>query len=150
MITNLSSVRAKHRAFLMANRHMIDRILADRGEEVHAHVREHATFRHRTGAALAGTSTRLMRTRSGTVLRITNTAKHGKFLEFGTKPHTIRARRAKALSFFWLRVSKAMMVRAVNHPGTRPYWFLRNAADHAAAQINPHLVAEMSALARKF
>lgn len=53
------------------------------------------------------------------------------FVEFGTKPHRIKARRGKAL---------AIGVSAVNHPGARPKPFLRPALD-AKAQASVEAVA---------
>jgi len=38
----------------------------------------------------------------------------------GTKPHVIRAKRAKYLRFYWPKVGKVVYFTAVNHPGYRP------------------------------
>jgi len=38
-------------------------------------------------------------------------------LEFGARPHTIKPKKAKALSFFWPRVGKNVFFRRVRHPG---------------------------------
>lgn len=57
-----------------------------------------------------------------------------RFLEFGTKPHLIRARRSRML-----RLRNGRLVRQVRHPGSRPYPFLQPAfdasKDKAAAAI---------------
>lgn len=147
---DLDRVHVAHRRFAQRNRQVIDQVLADRIPEAQAHVREHAPFKHRSGAAWRGVRGRLVRTRGGTVLRLSNEARHAKYLEFGTRAHRIVARRKKALSFFWLRVSKAMVLKAVNHPGTRPYFFMRAAAVHAHAQINPALRAALGRVASSF
>jgi len=48
-----------------------------------------------------------------------------RFLEYGTRPHIIRARRAQALRFV---VSGVVLFRKwVRHPGTRPTHFLTEA-----------------------
>ena len=49
----------------------------------------------------------------------------GVFVEFGTPPHTIRAKDAKALH--WKSGGKDIFAKVVNHPGTRPNPFIRNA-----------------------
>lgn len=45
----------------------------------------------------------------------------------GTQPHTIRASRAPMLVFYWPKAGRVMVVRQVQHPGTRPNRFLTNA-----------------------
>ena len=37
----------------------------------------------------------------------------------GTRPHVIRARRKKVLSFYWPKAGQQMFLPRVNHPGTR-------------------------------
>lgn len=47
-----------------------------------------------------------------------------RYVEFGTRPHVIRPRRARALRFFWPRVGRVVFFAKVNHPGNRPKpWF---------------------------
>lgn len=50
---------------------------------------------------------------------------YAEYVEFGTAPHEIRARKAKAL--FWEGADHP--VKSVNHPGTQPRPFMRPAAD---------------------
>lgn len=47
-------------------------------------------------------------------------------MEFGSRPHIIRARRARFLRFFWRGAIRYR--KQVRHPGTRPYPFMRIAA----------------------
>lgn len=54
------------------------------------------------------------------MLRWFPTASYAPYVEFGTKPHTILPRNAKAL--FW--PGAAHPVRKVNHPGTKPNPFM--------------------------
>lgn len=44
------------------------------------------------------------------------------YMEFGTKPHVIVPKNARALRFFL--ENKAIFSKRVNHPGTRPYRML--------------------------
>ena len=46
-------------------------------------------------------------------------------MEFGTRPHVIRARNAKALRFRWH--GRIVYFKQVNHPGTAAKSFLRRA-----------------------
>lgn len=47
-------------------------------------------------------------------------------LETGSKPHTIRPRRTNGYLRFFYK-GRWITVREVRHPGTRPYWVLKNA-----------------------
>jgi hypothetical protein len=51
----------------------------------------------------------------------------------GSRPHKIIARRAPMLSFYWVKVGRHVKFRSVNHPGTKPRPFLRNAAQRVIA-----------------
>lgn len=50
-------------------------------------------------------------------------------IEFGTAPHTIRVREAKAL-----RIGTGWSTREVEHPGARPYPFMRPALDEGTPE----------------
>jgi len=50
-------------------------------------------------------------------------ADYGKYVEFGTPPHIIKAKDAKALKFN--KNGKAIYATKVNHPGTRAQPFIR-------------------------
>ena len=47
-----------------------------------------------------------------------------KWIIGGTKPHIIRAKRAKALHFYWARVGRWVSFKRVRHPGTKPNDFI--------------------------
>jgi hypothetical protein len=49
----------------------------------------------------------------------------GKWIVKGTPPHRIVGR--PYLAFFWERIGKNVVVRSVNHPGTKPNPFIREA-----------------------
>lgn len=63
---------------------------------------------------------RSVRARRNTVMMGT---RHWRFIEFGTRRHTIRARRKKVLAS-----ATKIFGPSVNHPGNRPYAHLRRAA----------------------
>lgn len=63
---------------------------------------------------------------SGDVIgyRAEATTPQATFREEGTRPHTIRARNAPVLRFFWPKVGRVVFFKQVNHPGNRPMpWF---------------------------
>lgn len=49
---------------------------------------------------------------------------YASFVRDGTRPHVIRPRRGRVLSFYWPKAGKQMFLARVNHPGTRsnPWW----------------------------
>lgn len=62
---------------------------------------------------------------------VTAHARYAAAVHEGTRPHVIRARTAKALSFIWH--GERVFFHSVNHPGTRPRPFLRNAGARVVA-----------------
>lgn len=61
-----------------------------------------------------------------------------RFLEFGTKPHVIRARRGG-----YLRLRSGRLVKSVNHPGARPQPFLQPAFDASKDQATAAISAKI-------
>jgi hypothetical protein len=104
------------------------------GEEAQRYVASSAVpFTHRSGAIAKGTRYRIVRTSNGAVLKIRNTAPHAGYVERGTKPHRIVARRAKALRF--VAGGRVVFARSVWHPGTKATWFLRTATERAGVRF---------------
>jgi hypothetical protein len=62
---------------------------------------------------------------------VTAHARYAAAVHEGSRPHVIRARPGKALSFMWH--GERVFFRKVNHPGTRARPFLRNAAARVVA-----------------
>lgn len=54
--------------------------------------------------------------------RLTNL---GEMLEYGTRPHLIKAMPGGLLAFFWPAVGRMVFARSVEHPGTKPYAMMR-------------------------
>jgi len=55
------------------------------------------------------------------------------FVMYGTRPHVIRARRAKALHF--RMGGREVFCKSVNHPGTRPNRFMERALNRFAREF---------------
>lgn len=52
---------------------------------------------------------------------------HAAFVHEGTRPHEINAKNVPEMIFFWHRVGSTVHRKKVNHPGTKPVPFLRDA-----------------------
>lgn len=83
----------------------------------------------RTGRMRRETSTSPPRWVGPTTVRVTttSTAPYARFVDEGTKPHTIRARRAKALRF--RAGGRTVFRRSVRHPGYRGSRWWTNSLD---------------------
>lgn len=63
-------------------------------------------------------------------------AKHGRYVREGTKPHIIRPRVAGGvLVFYWAKVGATVFFAKVNHPGTKPNKYHRRAWKTAKPKI---------------
>jgi hypothetical protein len=67
------------------------------------------------------------RGRSGPEATVSSNTDHAVFLHEGTKPHTIKARRAPKMVFFWRKVGRVVRKEEVFHPGTPANPFLLRA-----------------------
>lgn len=76
-----------------------------------------------TGRLRSSITHDLRRDSIGLVARVGTNVSYGAYVELGTTPHRIVARNRRAL--FWRGARHP--VRAVNHPGTRPFPYLRPA-----------------------
>ncbi len=61
--------------------------------------------------------------------RIRNATHYASYIEEGTKPHVIQARKAPLLRFYWTRHGFWFAGKKVNHPGTKPRPFFRHAGE---------------------
>lgn len=62
-------------------------------------------------------------------LSVSANARYARFVEYGTRPHVIRARRSPVLSFFWPKVGRQVFFKQVNHPGSAGRFFLTHAVN---------------------
>lgn len=56
-------------------------------------------------------------------------------LEFGAEPHPIDAVNVENLAFYWERAGVQFYGPHVNHPGNRPYKFMRNGAEQSMTPL---------------
>lgn len=66
------------------------------------------------------------------------TLPYGVFVQYGTRPHVIRAVRATHLAFMG-RNGKMVYAKEVHHPGTRPNPFMTNALADTLDELTSHL-----------
>ena len=84
--------------------------------------------RVQTGRLRASITHRVLSSPAGAFAEVGTNVEYAGFVEFGTSPHTITARTRQAL--YWKGAEHP--VYRVNHPGNRPYPFLRPALLAAA------------------
>lgn len=154
VLLNIGNLRQHHDRFLQQHADMVSAVLHDAGVVALAEVAVHPGFKPKTGKLQAAIGTKFVRTRSGKVVRISDDkggtgVRYARAIEQGAKPHKIVARNGKSLRF----VSKSgalVFRRFVNHPGNKPYWFLRNATRVAGASAERQLAIGMRRLGQQF
>ena len=154
MWLNIGNLRAEHDKFLRAHSDMVAGVLHDAGVVALAEVETHPGFKPRTGNLQKSIGTRLVRTRRGKVLRVSDDKAgtgvgYARPIEEGSRPHRIVVKNGKLLRFVG-RGGGLVFRRSVMHPGTKPYWFLRNATRVAGASAERMMLAGMYRVARSF
>lgn len=95
---------------------------------------KHPMDAKRTGNYARRFGVRVERTGGGFEFHVYNNAKYAAVLELGSRPHEIRARRAKYLRFRG-RDGRWRNVKIVRHPGQeRGYFILRRATEKAVRE----------------
>lgn len=146
---NIGAVRRKHARFVNSHKLMVDKALEGAGRAAETHVKTQAKFKRRSVDSLKdATRHRVIPLSSGRKLRVFTTKKHARYLEFGTKPHPIVARRRKALRF--TVGGNLVFRRRVMHPGTSATRFLHNATKHAHFVAGLRLRVGMISVAKRF
>lgn len=148
---NLGAVHRAHARFLGQQQVAVLRAADAAGKFAENHVAAHSRFQRRSpvGQSLKdATEHKFIRTGSGVRVRIFSTKKTAPILEYGSRPHVIRARRARALRF--VVGGKTVFARKVNHPGTPAFRFLYHATNAGFRILGQQLERDLGALARRF
>lgn len=113
------------------------------------HVAKHPEFQPQTGNLQRKTKARVARTRSGHVLKLSNSAKYASAIEHGARPHDIVARKGAALKF---RGTGGAWVfrRRVRHPGNKAYRFLYRATNATYRVTGRNLSQRLRSIASRF
>lgn len=147
MSINIGKLREGHDRFLAAHESMVAGAMYDASVGVLAEVALHPQFKPRTGALQKATQTRIVRTRSGRIVRVTNAKTYARSIEEGARPHTITAKNSKTLRFV-SRNGGVVYRRTVHHPGNRAFWFLRKATDVGSERLGRLLTNGMQRISR--
>lgn len=122
------------------------------GEQIRQHVAQRSTFKRRSADSLKdNTKAAVIRSAGGRIikLRASWSKKHASFIEYGTRAHIIRPRRAKALRFR-AKGGGVVFARRVQHPGTRPYKFGWKAMTAGYRVLGDKLLGAMARVSRRF
>ncbi|MCZ2439653.1 MAG: hypothetical protein LC119_05695 [Burkholderiales bacterium] len=148
MTFEIGPIVVGHNRFLTGVGRILTRELDAAGRFALTHVHAYADFKHRTGATSRATKYRVVGMATKRTVRLSNARRVATFLEYGTKPHIIRARRKQFLRFT-VR-GRVVFARRVRHPGTKPYRFLYNATDAAGRVLIANLRSDLATHARRF
>lgn len=143
------ALKAHHETCFEKHTAMVSHVLGEAADIVNANVYLHPGFKPITHQTQDATKTKVVRARNGRVLRVTNAGKRARWLEEGTQPHWIFPHKKKVLRFRG-RGGNWVSTKVVKHPGTKPYWFLRNATQRAGDRVPVLLEIGMSGISRSF
>lgn len=87
-------------------------------------------LKRRTGASFTGETLREVRAEA--VIDVT----YAEYVTMGTRPHVIRPRTKKALSFYWPKAGGAVVLASVNHPGTKANEFFERIVNRWGVYLN--------------
>ena len=122
--------------------------MMDGGRKALATVDSKPIFTPRTGALQDATTTRVVKTSKGRILRIRNPKKYAASIDKGSKGHVIAQRRKPFLVFRYR--GQWMRKKWIWHPGTRAYRFLENAQKQAGNRYERAMRMRMSRIASRF
>jgi len=145
---DLAQIRQVHQTFASQHALMVQEQLEFTGQYAVDQVVQRPRFKPHTGKLGRSTEYRVLRASNGKIVRIRNTAKYARFVDEGTKPHVIRARRRKALRFQYQ--GRIFYRRSVNHPGGRATQFLLRATGAAFVDLERRLESSMTRVAKRF
>lgn len=144
---SLVSMKRAHEFILAETSRAAREALAFGGKHAVAHVWSYPGFRPNTGKLQGATRAKVIRTRGGSLLRLTNSAKYATPIDTGARPHVIKGKNGGFLHFKtktgWVRT------RSVNHPGNRPYKFMYRAHHSAGRVIERNLTQKLSRIASR-
>lgn len=159
-VVDISKIKSAHKRFLVAHDHALDYALSASNIEnqVKQHVGNGILLAKRSGNLVNSTKAQFIRTSSGAIVRVTNTAKYAQAQETGSGlfgpshskyPITPRGS-GYPLRFYWARKRMNVAFWKVMHPGVRPKHFLQVATNIVFDTRIALLRASMRSAARHF
>jgi hypothetical protein len=103
------------------------------GGAVAAQAISEPNFRNRTGRLLSSIKAQSAKPdgRDRYIAEVRASTPYAAHVEYGTRAHVIRARRARNLRFFWERSNTWFIGKKVNHPGSQGRFYMSRGARHA-------------------
>lgn len=142
---NLGKVMSAHAKFKRAHHALVDKEVESAGKFGVEHVHLYPNFIPRTRKLQRDTEHRIIRTKAGALIRLTNKSKYAKFIEFGTRAHG--PKRARFLRFVG-RNGAVVFARRVR--GIKPRKFLYRATNAAGRVFETSMRSGMERIARQF
>ena len=154
---DLNKIKRKHQHFLAEHSRAVNEALAPTALTpwTWRWVSQHGGFTSRSGNLVHKTSVKLVRTRGGVLVKMSNTAKYAAAQDGGSglygpkrRKYLIRAKNAQVLAF---NVGGRLIFRrSVMHPGVKPTRFLYNANDALFRTSKQWLRGAMARAAKRF
>lgn len=146
--SSVAAMKRAHERFLAQSEDAATLALNAGASAAKEQVRLEPQFTPRTGNLQKRTSTKVVRTKGGFLMKLSNDAPYAAAIDNGAKPHTISAKHSPFLVFRignqWIRK------KSVNHPGNRAYRFLSLAHTRAGSITERVLRASLSQIAARF
>ena len=149
-IANIGLVKANHRRFREGLRDAVHQELNSAGIYGLHWVDNHPHFKPQTGALQKATKFKLAMGMRGGKVSWTNALPYANAIDHGARHHTITARVAPFLHFFWVKAGHWVRTKSVNHPGNKPYSFLWDAWQRSSDRFLERMRVRMAALASRF
>jgi hypothetical protein len=159
MLVNLQQVIRGHDTFLAKHHRLVQEAAETAARHAVDHVQRYPEFKPRTGALQRATKAKVVKTRGGKLIRITNNKPYAPTIDGGSKAHIIAPKRVfsggvmvqkRGFLRFRGRDGRWVFARRVRHPGTKPYKFGYRAAHSAHRVLGEHLRRRMTETAKQF
>ena len=152
-ILGLTALSAKHRKFAHDHQLMVSTTTARVARDVaNAAGKPPAGGpKSRTGRLFKGTKWNIKVFPLKVIAKVYNRVPYAFYMEYGTRPHVISARRKRFLAFDWPKMDAyPYFAKSVNLPGTKPYLFLFGEVARGGVELRQRLNRNAKALASKF
>lgn len=148
IVSGLGSIHRAHEHLLARTEEAVRRSEERAGWHALEQIQTNAPFKRRTGNLQDSAGFKLIKV-GGRILRVFDKAKYANAIEYGSRPHIIRAKNKQFLRF---KGSGGQWVfrRLVHHPGNKPYKFLWKATWSAHRVLGEVLEHEMESIAKQF
>lgn len=141
---NLGKISAGHAKLLAGIERTVKDELGRAADFADQHVQKSRAFKDRTGRLRRSGRHKVRRNK----LTLGWSAPYAGYVEYGTRPHVIKPRRASALRF--VAGGRTVFAKKVNHPGTKPRKFGYRATRAAYRVLGQRLSVRLGKLGKSF